>query len=106
LRIKRTKKYFKDFEVVDIINLVEETNEEGKILLEKVDDLEINDTIETVMDFSLGLGMTPTYCVSVIDKVVTIYFDKDCPEEKKEKDTYDREEFIEMFFEKLREYYN
>ena len=105
MRRKGIKKYYKDFEVVDAIDLMEEANDEEKALLEKMDDVDISNSIEIVLGDFTGLGMEPTYCTSTIDKVVTIYFDKDCQEDEKDEDTYDREQFIETLFEQLEEDY-
>lgn len=87
------KETYKDYEVVDVVDIEE---------LKNYEDDDIVWAIDSIFD-SIDLGYYPTYCAFAEDRVITIYYDKDCPEDEKEEDKYDRDEFIERLLEELGE---
>lgn len=90
------KDSYKDYEVVDVIE-IEEIEE-----LKQFVDNDIVWAIDSVFDV-VDLGYYPTYCAFTEDRVITIYYDKECPEDEIEEDKYDRELFLETLIEELKE---
>lgn len=86
------KETYKDYEVVDVVDIEE---------LKDYEDADIIWAIDSIF-VGVDLGYYPTYCAFTEDNVITIYYDKDCPEDEKE-DKYDRDEFIERLLEELKE---
>jgi hypothetical protein len=86
------KDTYKDYEVVDVVDIEE---------LKVYEDHDIVLAIDSVFD-EINLGYYPTYCAYTKDGITTIYYDKECPEDEKEEDKYDREEFIESLLEELK----
>lgn len=87
-----SKDNYKDYEVVDVVDIEE---------LKNYEDADIVWAIDSIFD-SVDLGYYPTYCAFTEDGIITIYYDKDCTEDEKE-DKYDRDDFIERLLEELKE---
>ena len=90
------KETYKDYEVVDVVE-IEEIEE-----LKQYEDNDIAWAIDSIFDV-MDLEYYPTYCAFTEDRVITIYYDKECPEDEKEEDKYDRELFIETLIKELKE---
>jgi hypothetical protein len=87
------KNSIKDCEIVDVIDIKE--------LRKHYEKFDIFHALDTVFE-EVNLGYIPTYGAFIDDETITIFYDKECPEDEKEEDKYDREEFMESLLETLK----